>query len=440
MQTEKAILWSFLGAYMLLPSDLEVNPPGLPPFDKMAVAAAATLALCWMKGVPTWKPRQSPLVYMFAIGFILTPIFTSFGNSYELQTAGKSVQGFYLLDGLKFAGRNFLMLIPFHIGSRFLSTDRGRSLLLRALPSAMLFYSLPMLVELRLSPQIHRWIYGYFPGDSFNQQMRAGGFRPVVLFPHGLTLAIFTCAAVLAAIVIVRMKSRILRFPSSLAAAYLGGLLLLCKTLGATMYAIVLAPLILFSRPRTWVKLACAASLVVCAYPLLRNHDLAPTQFMSQIALKVSPQRGASFQTRVDNEEQLLQKANQKPLFGWGGWGRNRIFDQWTGKDISITDGGWIIQYGVSGWAGFLCLFGLFAVALFRAHGSMDREVTPANLARGGLALILGVYVLNSIPNGSELPLMFLLAGSIASSATVKRRIPLSVADPRIRATHPELA
>jgi hypothetical protein len=427
MSTEKAVLWSFLGAYMLLPSDLEVNPPGLPPFDKMAVASAATILLCWMKGSQASPPRRSILIYLFAIGYVLTPIFTSFDNSYELQTAGKSIQGFYPLDGLKFAGRNLLVLIPFHIGSRFLSTDRARMLLLKALPSAMLFYSLPMLLEVRLSPQIHRWIYGYFPGDLFVQQMRDGGFRPVVFFPHGLTLALFTCLAVLSGVVFVRMKSRILGIQPTLVTVYLGGLLLLCKTFGAALYALLLTPVVLLSRPRAWVKLSCAASLLLCAYPLLRSHGLAPTQLMATVAQVVSPQRAASFTTRVENEEQLLQKANQKPVFGWGGWGRNRIFDQETGRDISITDGGWIIYFGISGWVGFLSLFGLLAAAQFRALRAIDKEMTPATLARGGLSLLLAILVIDSVPNGSQLPLMLLLAGSIASSATLRRPVPLNL-------------
>src|SRR5437764_1120755 len=82
--------------------------------------------------------------------------------------------------------------------------------------------------------------------------------------------------------------------------------------------------------------------------------------------------------------------------FGWGGWGRSRIFDQWTGKDISVTDGGWIIYFGVYGWFGYLCFFGLLAAALFQAHRVMDKQVTPANILRGGVALLLTVYVINS--------------------------------------------
>ena len=76
------------------------------------------------------------------------------------------------------------MLAPFYIGSRFLCSDKGRSELLKAFPVAALFYSLPMLLEVRISPQLHRWVYGYFP-HSFVQQVRYGGYRPVSFLSTG---------------------------------------------------------------------------------------------------------------------------------------------------------------------------------------------------------------------------------------------------------------
>jgi hypothetical protein len=417
----KAAIWSLLGGFLLLPSALEVDAPLLPPLDKMSVTALATLLLCWIYGSQAPRPRRSFLLYVFALAFVISPILSTFTNSYELQTAGKSVPGFYPLDGLKFAGRNLLLLVPTYIGSRFLSTDNARALLLKALPTAMLVYSLPMLFEIRMSPQLHRWVYGYFPHESFAQQIRDGGFRPVVFFSHGLALALFTALALLATLVLVRTRSRIFGQRAGLVATYLGGLLLLCKSLGPLIYPALLAPLILFMRPRTWVIIGCVASVFVCVYPFLRTNGLSPIQLVSNVASAVSADRNKSFQTRVENEEQLLAKANEKPLLGWGAMGRNRIFDKWTGQDISVTDGGWIIQYGAFGWFGYLSMFGLLAVAQFRALRAMDKEVTPANLVRGGLALILTVYVVDSIPNGSQISIIFLLAGSIASSAGARR-------------------
>ena len=54
------------------------------------------------------------------------------------------------------------------------------------------------LLEVRISPQLHIWLYGFFPHD-FKQMMRDGSFRPTVFMEHALTLAQFMAAATLAA-------------------------------------------------------------------------------------------------------------------------------------------------------------------------------------------------------------------------------------------------
>jgi len=416
----KATIWSMLGAAFLLPSTMEIDVKLLPSFDKMSITALAVLLLCWTYGGQEPKPKRSVLFYLFAAGFVISPVLTSFTNSYELSTGGRSIPGFYPLDGVKFAGRNLLLLLPLYVGSRFLSTDYARSVLLKAIPVLTLFYSVPMLFEMRMSPQLHRWTYGYFPHESFAQQIRGSGFRPVVFLNHGLALATFVVIALLASLVLLRMRRRILGQAPALVSAYLAGLLILCKSLGPVLYAVVFAPIVLFLRPRWWVMIACAASLMVCAYPFLRANNLSPLDTVSRVASAVSTDRWYSFQMRVKNENALLAKADEKPFLGWGGWGRYRIYDEWTGQDISVTDGGWIIYYGTFGWFGFLSLFGLLAVASFRALRFTDNQLTEANVTRAGLALLLAVYMLDLIPNSHNMSLVFLIAGSIASSAKAR--------------------
>ena len=400
----KAAIWSLFGAAFLLPSSLSIDVPLLPSFDKMSITALATLLLCWTYGGQLPKPRRSGLLYLFAAGFVVSPILTSLTNSYELTAVGKSIPGFYPLDGVKFAGRNLLLLVPMYIGSRFLATDYARSILLKTMPAVALFYSLPMLFEMRMSPQLHRWVYGYFPHESFAQQIRGSGFRPVVFFNHGLALATFVAVALVATLVLIRMRRRIFGQSPALAAAYLTGLLFLCKSLGPVIYTVIFAPVVMFLRPRAWVMIACAVSLFVCAYPFLRAHDLSPLQAVSKVASAVSADRAASFEMRVRNEEALLAKANEKPWLGWGGWGRNRILDEWTGQDISVTDGGWIINYGGFGWWGYLSLFGLLAIASFRALRLTDKQLTQANLTRAGLPCFLPSTCWTSFPMGITWP------------------------------------
>lgn len=418
---EAAAIWSLFGGLLLLPSGMQVDLPLLPPLDKTSIPAVSTLLLCWMKGIRNNPPHQSIFVYLLALGYVVSPIFTSLGNSYELQAAGRSIPGFYPLDGLKYAGRNLVTLAPFYIGSRVLYTEKGRAQLLKALPTAMLIYSLPMLFEVRMSPQLHRWVYGYFPYDAFSQQIRGGGFRPVVFFEQGLALALFTSLALIAALVLIRTRTRILHVPAGAVAGYFSALLVFCKSLGPLAYGVFLAPVVLFTRPRFWVAIAFPILLMVAIYPVLRGNDLAPTQIISSAASKISTDRSRSFNVRVVNEQMLLTKANQKPFFGWGTWGRNRVFERDTGKDISVTDGGWIIQFGSFGWLGYISVFGLFAAVGFQALRAMDSRITPGNVTLGGLTLLLAVYVLDQVPNANPLSLTFLIAGVVGTAARVRR-------------------
>jgi hypothetical protein len=424
LPVEAAAIWSMLGAYLLLPSNLNVDLPLLPPIDKMSIAALSTFLLCWMKGTQSVASKPSFFIYFFGTCLVLSPLLTSFANSYELQNAAGSIPGFYPVDGLKIAGRQLIALLPLFVGMRFLSSDRARGLLLKSLPSAALIYSLPMLFEIRMSPQLHRWVYGYHP-SQFVQQMRAGGFRPVVFVEHGLALALFVTLALLAAVVMARSRRRIFHVGGGGVAAYLGMLLLLCKSLGPVIYAVVLTPVVMLTRPRTWVSMSCAFILIVTFYPALRGSGLIPVHHISNAAAAISADRSQSFEVRVTNEDQLLAKAEEKPLLGWGAWGRNRVFDPHTGKDISITDGQWIIQFGKYGWFGYLSFFGLLAFTAFGALRRIGTEVTPATIAHGGLTLLLGVYVIDMIPNATTMALTLLLAGSIATSARVRAPRPV---------------
>ena len=101
---------------------------------------------------------------------------------------------------------------------------------------------------------------------------------------------------------------------------------MLCKSAASLIYAIVAAPLVLFTTPKTWVKVACVLLLLVSAYPMLRTYDIVPVRHIVEAANSISPERKSRFEYRIENEDKLLAKANQKPFFGWGTWGRNRVY------------------------------------------------------------------------------------------------------------------
>jgi hypothetical protein len=417
---EAAAIWSLLAGYLLLPSGVSIDVHLLPPLDKSTIPAMTTFVFCAMKGTRSPAPKRPIMIYLFALALVVSPILTTLGNSYELHMGDRSIPGFYPVDGVKLAAQNLIMLAPLFVGMRYLSSDDARAQLLRAFVIAALVYSLPMLFELRMSPQLQRMIYGSAP--VFAHLVRAGGYRPVVMLSTGLELALFMAMAFIAAVIAARLRWRLFQVPAGAAATYLGGLLLLCKTLSTTMYGIAALPLVLFAKPRTWVRISLVIVLIICAYPLLRTYDIIPVNRIISATSSVSAERSGSFAFRVDNENKLLAKANEKPYLGWGTWGRNRVFDQESGTDLSITDGAWILRFGMFGWFGYLSLFGLFAWSIFRALAGVKGPVTSSTILLGALTLLLAVNLTDLIPNADLLPFTYVLAGSIAARARLRAK------------------
>jgi len=417
---EAAAAWSLLGGYFLLPSGFKVDLPLLPPIDKSSVTVVSTLILCLAKGSP--RPRHAPGMFLpvAAAAYVLAPIGATFGNSYELHVANLSVPGYYLLDGLKTAIDNLVTVSALYLGLRFLSTPNGQRVLLKVLVTVVVLYSVPMVFELRFSPQLHRLVYG-FEASPFISQVRTGGYRPTVFMNQGLELALLVAMALIAACTLARCRIKLFRLPAWLTASYLVPELAACKTLGAAIYAVTLAPLAVFARPSTSIKVASAVMLLVCAYPALRTQQLIPVEKILGAAKSVSEQRADSFATRLRNEHILIAKANEKPMFGWGAWGRNRVYDSAYGKDVTITDGGWIIVFGMNGWAGYLGLFGMFAIPVLRLNRTVKRLDREDALIAAGLALMLAANVADMLPNANLMPLTFVIAGSIARRTVVSR-------------------
>src|SRR5262249_6126515 len=139
---------------------------------------------------------------------------------------------------------------------------------------------------------------------------------------------------------------------------YLGAVLVLCKTWGALFYAAIMVPMVRFARPRSQILIATGLAAFALLYPVLKTADLIPTRTMVEYTKSINEERGGSLETRFDNERQLLGHASERIWFGWGRFGRSRVYANWGG-DISITDGRWVITLGQFGIFGFIAEFGL---------------------------------------------------------------------------------
>jgi len=195
-------------------------------------------------------------------------------------------------------------------------------------------------------------------------------------------------------------------------------LLVLCKSAASLAYGIVLLPIVLFTPPRWQIRLAAFFAVVAISYPILRNAGVIPLDAIIAYIETVNPDRAQSLGFRFMNEEQLLARAAEKPLFGWGGWGRNLIRDSETGQIISIPDGRWIIVFGTFGWLGYICEFGLLALPLL-LMALYVRRFGDAALAPwvAPSCLILGITMMDMLLNATLTPLTWLTAGAVLGHA-----------------------
>jgi len=346
------------------------------------------------------------------IGFIASPFFTVLTNMDPVYFGEFALPALRLREAVALMVQQALLISPMLLARNFLRSDSDLKDLLWAIFIGGMIYSLPILLEIRLSPQLNIWVYGYFQHD-FAQMMRQGGFRAIVFLYHGLWAAFLVMTTLLAAVTIARSDPSRRAVAWWVCALYMLGVLVLSKSVASLLYGFAFAPAIAFLTVRAQLHLAMALVVLALAYPALKGADLVPEAQMLTAAERIDPERANSLRFRLDNENVLLDRAMERPLFGWGSWGRNQIFNG-AGEILTTTDGRWIITIGVFGWFGFLAEFGLLTLPIFlvwrRTTGVLKGTIPPF---LGGAALILAVNVLDLLPNATITPMTWLFAGAL---------------------------
>ena len=422
---ERALIWSILGGYLILPPVAEFNLPLVPSMDKTSIPAlSAALILVFALGkrfkmLPEYWPAKllTLLFFLMAIPTVLTNkdpmLFEVLANADPIQFITGYLPGLTTRDTLSVLIGQVLTLLPFLMARQFLGTELGMREMLIALVVAGLAYSIPSFIEIRFSPQTNVWVYGFFQ-HSFEQMMRNGGFRPIVFLPHGLWLAFFVMTTVLAAAALFKAAPADQKFRYMLVIGYLAVLLVMCKSLASLAYGLALTPVILFTSPKMQVRVAIGFAVIAVVYPMLRNGHLVPLDAIIAKAEALNPLRAQSLEYRFDNEELLLGRAAEKPLFGWGGWGRNLIRDGETGEIISIPDGRWIIVFGTWGWVGYIAEFGLLALPVmltgWQMRGLRAAQVSPYVVP---LVLMLAITMVDMLLNATLIPFTWMTCGAI---------------------------
>lgn len=418
----QATLWTILGGYLLLPSELTIKFKMIPAFNKETIPNIAALLGCTLYAgrLPKFF-REFRLAEFLVLLILVGPFITSLLNGDTIRIGDTILPGVGAYDAGSAMIFEFFFMLSFFIGREFLRSPDDNFQTMRIMVISGLAYSLPILFELRMSPSLSYWIYGYY-ARSIITEFREGGFRPVVFLTNGLTLALFMMTTAVAATALWRIRRPIAGWSTGMITGYLSSMLLLCKTLGALTYGIIAVPLVRWATPRVQMRVACILVTIALAYPIFRVTDLVPTTSILDAVRVVSVDRADSLNTRFVNEEELLKHAWERPWFGWGRYGRSRVYEGWLGSDSSITDGYWIIILGEFGIIGFIGTFGLLSLSVYRAATALRfAQGTQEAICLSTLSLIVAFNIFDLLPNASNSCWLWLLTGSLLGRAEALR-------------------
>lgn len=434
LQPRHAVIAAIVLSWMFLPQ-FTYTISGIPNYDRIAAMSYGILL-----GTLIYNPqilsrfRLHPLDLPIII-FCSLPMFTSISN------------GLGAYDGLSAVlGRSVQWGFPYFIARLYFTNRQHLSELAFGIFVAGLIYMPFTLYEIVMSPQLHIKVYGFFPHD-FNQTRREGGWRPQVFMEHGLMTAMWMITAFLAGYQLFRSGWLQQHFPAfrTVWLPALGMLfitIVLSKSKGALflmLFGIVLIHILQITGWRITLYLVLTLPIL---YMIGRGSGHWDGELLVTGAARISdPERVGSLEYRLYMETILADKARERFLLGWGGFGRSFVRDD-DGKVISVPDGLWILIFGYNGAIGLSALLAMLItppLVFLRLYPPITWR-DPSVAAILSLPVLILLFALDSLLNAMFNPTVLLFAGGIISTyisgdegALEKSSAPIEILPPPTR-------
>jgi len=331
-----------------------------------------------------------------------------------------------LHTGITFIIEDFLLVfVPFFLGAALFNERESLRDLMKTFVLGGLAYLPLVVLELKLCPQLHAWVYGYHQ-HSFGQQKRFGGYRPMVFMQHGLACAMWmTTASIVGlwlwmsgAVKKIYHVPMYVLVPAMIVTAGLwkaaGAFLLLFLGLGTFFW---------IRNVRTALPLLALIAFIP-TYVALRSSAMWSGQNLVDAATTIfNEKRAASLQVRLDAENLLTEKALKQPSFGYGRWNRNRVYDE-KGKDIAVTDGLWVIVLGQTGFVGLTAITTaiLMPALLYWRRVPPRWWMHPMAAAGASFAVLLPLHMVDNLWNAMLNPIYVLVIGGLVALGAGSRR------------------
>ncbi|MFI4860298.1 MAG: O-antigen ligase domain-containing protein [Phycisphaerales bacterium JB063] len=412
LPARRAAIAAYLGAWMFLPQKSPFVFESLPEYDKAAASAMGVLlgTLIFSPGTflrfkPTWF--DLPMLLWLA-----APMFSAIANDVGHGSVMKSAYGGMTM----IVTQTMVWGIPYYMGRCYLRDFAGLRELATCIFMAGLIYAPLCLLEVRLAPRLHLWVYGSH-AHSFVQTIRLGGFRPTVFMQHGLMVGLFMCSATVVGFWL--WLSGTVKSMWSMPMSWLVGFMivtsLLCKSAGAiVLMTMAIGALLMLYYLNTRVAVI-AMILIAPTYVVTRSAGLWTGEQLVTIAEDVfGAERAGSIEGRMSNEDRFTERAEERPIFGWSGWNRFQVVDEW-GKLQTTPDGMWVIARGQFGFVGLVALgsFLLTPAILLSTRFGERLWLRPEFGPTVALTMITLMFTIDSLLNAMISPMYVLAAGGL---------------------------
>jgi hypothetical protein len=413
----KAAVIALVGSWLFLP---EIGFPInlLPDYDK---ATATSLAI--ILGALLLDP--SGRIYKFRPRWIDIPMIIWCTMPFATSIAN----GLGPYDGASASVEATVVYgLPWLIGRVFFQSVDDVKLLAMGILIGGLIYVPLCLFEVRMSPKLHLLLYGVQPYTDFNMARRWGGFRPTVFMSHGLAVGVWMATAASMALWfwISKMKRDLWGVPMWAWFIVLAITTVLVKSTGSILILIMMMGLVFtmqWFRTRAFVLLLMIS---MATYFALRVTDVLPVLQFSEWLMTINKERGGSVDFRMRNEVLMVAHALERPILGWGLWGRATDL-MVEGRYYKATpDSMWILMFGRYGLLGLICFYGTLLLPVFLVFKKMKvREIFDPKLAAvPGVAFVTLVYSIDGLFNAMYNPVFTVACGAVGSMVILMKRGP----------------
>ncbi len=225
--TDRAVVISFILAWLFLPQRTTFAFPGLPNYDRTSATSYSIILATYLYNPQTFRTFKFGWLDIPMLMWCISPFLSSITNNLGPYDGFSSM----LTQIIKYG-------IPYFLGRLYLNNFKGLQELAIGIFVSGIVYAPLCILESLISPQLHRMVYGYHGIEQFSQSYRLGGYRPNVFMNHGLATGMWMMTAVLIALWLWQSGTlkKFLHIPMNLWFIGLYVTHLLVRSTGAYMY------------------------------------------------------------------------------------------------------------------------------------------------------------------------------------------------------------